>query len=62
MEKKPKEDKDKWKKECARILMRIWKHKDSWPFLEPVTVNLAAPCPLTSRPGGPRRIGRSHLL
>ena len=25
-----------WRKECARALMRLWKHKDAWPFMEPV--------------------------
>ena len=25
-----------WRKECARALMRVWKHKEAWPFMEPV--------------------------
>ena len=25
-----------WRKECARALMRLWKHKEAWPFMEPV--------------------------
>ena len=25
-----------WRKECARAFMRVWKHKEAWPFIDPV--------------------------
>ncbi len=35
-----------WRKECGRALLRLWRHKASWPFMEPVdpvALGLSAP-------------------